>query len=271
MKRITTSQFVTSILEKKKYAIIPKNDFNIPKSLTTHKKRFNKDWKKLEKDDYLENGRNFRFRRFRYFFFLPISGELLPFAPTPYYQPAEINKYAGGIDRKIGLMKNKSINNPFLRELIQFDFLQLPVSQKAKSDPWMLDIHQMRIIATAVESGEPTPEGIHHDENDFGWIHLIKRKNVAGGINSIYSNNQKLLETCTLYKNMDSIVLWDPKVMHGVSSIHPKDTTKNAIRDVLLIGFTHCPSLQPPTGDPVLDYKEIKAKINPPVLSEHEF
>jgi len=95
MKRITTSQFVTSILENKKYAIIPKNDFNIPKSLTTYKKRFNKDWKKLEKDDYLENGRNFRFRRFRYFFFLPISGELLPFAATPYYQPTEINKYAG--------------------------------------------------------------------------------------------------------------------------------------------------------------------------------
>ena len=66
MKRITTSKSVTSILENKKYAIIPRNEFIIPKPLTTYKKRFKKDWKKLEKDQYLENGRNFRYRRFRY-------------------------------------------------------------------------------------------------------------------------------------------------------------------------------------------------------------
>ena len=270
MKGITTSQSVHSTLENKKYAIIPKKEFIIPERLNPQKKQFKQDWEKLGKDNYLKNGRSFRSRRFRYFYFLPVSGEILPFAPTPYYQPAEINKYAGDIDRKFDALKNKTINNPFFQELIRFDFRQLPVSQKAKSDPWMVDIHQIRTVATTVESGEPTPEGMHHDENDFVWIHLINRKNVTGGINGIYSNDRKPIGSCTLDKNMDSIVLWDPKVMHVVTSIHPKDPTKNAIRDVLLIGFTHCPGLQPPTGNPVLDYKEIKANINPPALLELE-
>ncbi len=259
---ITISQSVYSKLKNKKYAIIPRKEFIIPKRLNTYKKRFKKDWEKLGKDDYLKNVGSFRYRRFQYFYFLPDSGEILPFAPTPYYQPPEINSYAGGIDRKFEPIKNKTINNPFFRELIQFDFQQLPVSQKAKSKPWVVDIHQIRIVATTAECGEPTPEGIHHDDNDFGWIHLIKRKNITGGINSIYSNDRKLLEECTLYKNMDSIVLWDPKVMHGVTSIHSKNMTKTAFRDVLLIGFTYCPNLLPPTGNPVLDYQEIKAKIN---------
>ncbi len=269
MKGITTSYSIYFKLKNKKYVIVPKKEFIIPEYLNIYKKRFKKNWEKLGKDNYLKTGRSFRYRRFRYFYFLPESGKIVAYAPTPYYQPAEINKYAGDIDRKFDSLKSKTINNPFFQELIQFDFRQLPVSQKAKSEPWMVDIHQIQIVATGVESGEPTPEGIHHDENDFVWIHLINRENVTGGINGIYSNEKKPLESCTLNKNMDSIVLWDPKVMHGVTSMHPKDPTKNAIRDVLLICFTHCPGLQLPTGNPVLDYKEIKANINPPALSEH--
>ncbi len=244
MKGITTSESVYFKLKTNKYALIPKREFSIPRYLNIHKKQFNKDWGKLVKDNYLETGRNFRYRRFRYFYFVPISGKILAFAPTPYFQPAEINKYAGDIDRKFESLKSKTMNNPFLQELIQFDFRQLPVSQKEKCEPWMVDIHQIRTVATAVENGEPTPEGIHHDENDFVWIHLIKRKNITGGDSGIYSNDQKLLASCILQKNMDSIVLWDPKVMHGVTSMHPKDRAKNAIRGVMeLSGFAPACSL----------------------------
>jgi len=268
MKGISTYNSICSKLEENKYAIIPQKEFIIPEYLNVPRKQLIKDWEKLGKDNYLKTGRNFRYRRFRYFYFLPESGKIVAFAPTSYYQPAEINKYAGDIDRIFESMKTKTINNPFFQELVQFDFQQLPVSKKAKNEPWMVDIHQIRTVATGAESGEPTPEGIHHDENDFVWVHLINRENVTGGISGIYSNKQQPLESCTLTKNMDSIVLWDPKVMHGVTSMQPKDQTKNAIRDVLLICFTHSPNLQLPTGNPVLDYQEIKANINPPALAE---
>ena len=191
MKGITTSLSVYFKLKTNKYVLIPKKEFIIPKHLNIHKKLLKKDWKKLGKDNYLKNGRSFRYRRFQYFYFLPVSGKIVAYAPTPYYQPAEINKYAGDIDRQFDSLKSDTINNPFFQELIHFDFRQLPVSQKAKSEPWMVDIHQIRTVATTVESGEPTPEGIHHDENDFVWSHLINRENVNGAISSIYTNEQK--------------------------------------------------------------------------------
>jgi len=48
----------------------------------------------------------------------------------------------------------------------------------------------------------------------------------------------------------------------------PKIPKNIAFRDVLLIGFTHAPNLQSPTGNTLFDYKEIKENINPPVLLE---
>jgi hypothetical protein len=271
MKEITTSYSISSELKNKKYVIVPQKEFIIPEYLNNYKNQFDKDWGGLGKDNYLKDGRSFRYRRFQYFYFLPESGKIVAYAQTPYYQPAEINKYAGDLDRKFESLKSKTISNPFLQELIRFDFKQLPISEEDKSHSWMVDIHQIRTVATAVESGEVTPEGIHHDENDFVWIHLISRENVTEGVNGIYNNEQKLLESCTLSKNMDSIVFWDPKVMHAVTSMHPKDHTRNAIRDVVLICFTHCPGLEPPTGNPVLDYIEIKANINPPALVKQSF
>jgi len=70
---ITTLQSVYAKLENKKYAIISRKEFIIPKSLNTPKQRLNKDWGKLGKDDYLKNVGSFRYRRFRYFYFLPCS------------------------------------------------------------------------------------------------------------------------------------------------------------------------------------------------------
>ena len=137
----------------------------------------------------------------------------------------------------------------------------MPIPEDKKHVPWLVDIHQIPVVTTAQEVGEPTPEGVHRDENEFVWIHLIKRKNLKGGINSIYANETELLKRCTLKKNMDAIVLWDPKVMHGVSDIFPKDDAKVGYRDVLLVGFTLCPHLQPPTGKKQVDYEMLMASF----------
>ena len=268
MNRITTTFPIHSDLENSYYSIIKGEELLIPKHQNLAKQQFDKSWGNLKKDNYLKGGKSFRYRQFRYFYFLPVSKEIISFAATPYYQPPEINQYAEGIDRKFDPMTEAIVSNDFLLELIKFDFLQLPMNEQKKSEPWLLDIHQVRIVTTEEESGEPTPEGIHHDENDFVSIHLINRENIKGGINGIYDNNRELLEDCTLTNNLDSIILWDPKVMHGVTAIYPINTENIAFRDVLLIGFTHAPKLQIPTGNTLLDYKEIKESINPPFLVE---
>ncbi|OUS27783.1 hypothetical protein A9Q98_09280 [Thalassotalea sp. 42_200_T64] len=43
--------------------------------------------------------------------------------------------------------------------MIKFNFRQFPgINEKAKQ-PWNVDVHLMRIVATPDEVGEPTPEG----------------------------------------------------------------------------------------------------------------
>ncbi len=77
-------------------------------------------------------------------------------------------------------------------------------------------------------------------------MHLANRQNTLGGVNTIYDNNRSPIESCTLVDPMDSIIMWDPCVMHGVSPIHPHSPTEPAIRDMLLIGYTYEPSLVRP-------------------------
>jgi hypothetical protein len=36
---------------------------------------------------------------------------------------------------------------------------------------------------------------------------------------------------------MDTLIVWDPHVLHGVSPTRPVDPDEQAIRDTLLIGY----------------------------------
>jgi len=75
---------------------------------------------------------------------------------------------------------------------------------------------------------------------------LIGRQNAKSGANTVYDNDSNPLETCTLLQPMDSIIVWDPHVMHGVSPIKPENPSESAIRDVLVIGYNYCPDLKRP-------------------------
>ncbi|MDQ7089541.1 MAG: 2OG-Fe dioxygenase family protein [Methylococcales bacterium] len=218
----------------------------MPTQLETAKQSFQKDWNNLKLDNYLKDGARFRLRRFGYFYFLPSTEEILPFPFTPYFQDDTINSYAGGVQRKLAPLFKSTLTNKFLQALIKFDFEQFPLSREKKQQPWRLDLHQIRVIGTDNEIGEPTPEGIHHDENDFVCIHLMGRKNTLGGINTIYDNNKQPLKSVALQQTMDSIVIWDPHVMHSVSSVYPKNKNEKAIRDILIIGYSHVSDLKRP-------------------------
>ncbi len=243
---ITTNLDICSELEKNKYATILADDFSVAPGLLSDWRRFSTDWDNLKEDEYLKNSVCFRLRRFAYIYFLPNTGEILPYPPTPYFQSSDLNSYAGGIERNFAPLLDSTLQNPFLHSLIKFNFRQLPVSLKESRQPWKLDVHQVRVIGTPDVVGLPTPEGIHHDENDFVCIHLISRKNAIGGISTIYDNERNPLESCTLDQSMDSMIVWDPKVMHGVSPILPENPDEQAIRDTLLIGYSHEPALERP-------------------------
>jgi hypothetical protein len=246
MDRITVQRPLAAELRQQNYTIFQGKEISVTPELQADGDRLWGEWSDLEPDPYLKNGARFRNRRFGLFYFVPETGETTAYPASTYFQASSINSYAGGIKRRFAPLSDDTLNNEFLQELIRFDFRQSPVEDRKKSDPWEVDIHQIRIIASADEIGQPTPEGVHQDAQDFVCIHLVERRNVVGGVNTVHDLERREIASCTLEDKMDSVILCDPYVMHGVSPIQPEDPTQVAWRDTLLIGYEHKPGLERP-------------------------
>ncbi|MFT5193293.1 MAG: hypothetical protein ACI9EW_001503 [Cellvibrionaceae bacterium] len=248
MNLMTIERSIQPELQEKKYALMDANELTVAPELSQDKEQLWASWNNLESDNHLRDGASFRLRRFGLFYWQPKSGELLPLPPAPYFQSVETNSYAGGIDRQFAYLTEETRGNRFLHELIKFTFRQFPLPIEMLKSPWEIDVHQFRIVSSGEEQAEPTPEGIHHDDDDFNAIYLVRRDNVSGGVNTVYDNQRNPLASLTLRQPMDSVLMWDPHVMHGVTPIHPTNPKKQGIRDVLVIGYNYNPSLEPPTS-----------------------
>jgi hypothetical protein len=234
---ITVAQKFQSELGTKNYSFIPGSEFSFGPELRSEMEDFWKDWENLRPDNYLKSDDSFRLRRLAYFRLKSEKEELQASSKTAFFQTSKTNSYAGGVERSFDPILKSSQKNDFLRELIKFSFRQFMAGTKKRSDFWEIDVHQIRIIGSEGEIGQPTPEGIHQDDQDFVCIFLVGRKNVCGGLNTIYDLKRRPLTNCELKQPMDSILLLDPHVMHGVSPIKPRNPKEPAIRDVLLLGF----------------------------------
>ena len=247
-QRLSIAPGIEDALRSRSFAQVDAAGYRMADDLAVAQRRFFREWDHLEPDRYLRDGASYRRRRFSCFYFNPASDDLLPLSSVPYFQGTDINSYAGGISRRFASLTPSALENEFLHELIWLFFRQLPVESERRSHPWLVDVHQIRITATADQHGEAAPEGPHHDGEEFGIIQLVNRRNVTGGVNVIYSNEQEPMSSFTLQDTMDTLFLWDPDVMHWVSPVYPVDPAEPGIRDTLLIGFDPRPQLERPTS-----------------------
>ena len=225
---------------------IAANDWLIPSDLVPHWQRFTRDWETLEPDRHLRNGATFRRRRYGRYFWSPDADILRSLPNEAYFQSADENGYAGGQDRQFAPLLPDSVENPFLLELVRCTFAQLPLEAAKRAQNWEVRVHQIRITSTPGEIGEPAPEGIHQDGTDFLTLHLIARKNVRGAESTIYDLAKQPIFTTTFADPMDSFILQDPRIMHGVTSVVPADGISVATRDLLGIDFIFNPCLEGP-------------------------
>jgi len=246
MNTITTDHQISEALKKDKYAVVSGTQFSIAPALLKDLNDLQVSWDDLEADKYLKDAATFRERRFGLFYFLPSAGDLVQLPQDAYFQSVEVNTYAGGVNRDFAPLRQATFDNPFLHSLIKFNFRNFPVESESTEQTWEIDVHQFRIIGTKGEAGEPTPEGVHHDGDEFNAIHLMQRTNVKGGVNSIHNNDKELIASATLSALMDSVYVWDPYVMHGVTPISPNDLQHPALRDVMVIGYNHKPGMDRP-------------------------
>ena len=245
---ITTKRNLRAELTEKKYSFISGNEFTIAPELQVDFENFQQDWEDMPPDNYLKDKAIYRFRRLHYFYVHPTKGEVLPLPSRAFFQPEEDNSYTGGMHRKYEPFLERTFRNRFLHELIKFSFWQSPAAadQALINQPWEVDVHLVRIISFAGQTGEPTPEGIHRDGGDCGFVYLMNRKNVTGAVSTVYDNDRNPLERHTLMNPMDAMFFWDPHVLHSVSSMHPENPEKIAVRDALLFGFFPKPALERP-------------------------
>jgi hypothetical protein len=246
MELITIDQDVRRALAAQGFAWIPQARWSIGPRLQPHWQRLCADWDHLEPDRYLEGGATFRLRRYGRYFWSPADDTLAALPHEPYFQPEDENSYAGGIVRQFAPLLPNTVDNPFLQALVRSTFACLPVADDRRGRTWEVRVHQIRIVASPGLPGLPAPEGIHQDGTDFLTLHLVRRQNVVGGESTIYDLDRKPIQHYTLRVPLDSMILEDPRIMHGVTPVQSADGLTLGIRDLLGVDFIYSPQLQRP-------------------------
>jgi hypothetical protein len=246
MELITNHQDVRRDIASQGFAWIPRAAWSIGPQLEPHWQRLGEDWDHLELDRYLKHGAKFRLRRYGRYFWSPASDALAALPPEPYFQPEDENSYAGGITRDFAPLRTDTVNNPFLHALVCSTFACLPVAGNRQDATWEVRIHQIRIVASLDEPGLPAPEGVHQDGTDFLTLHLVRRHNIVGGETTIYDLERRPIQRYTMRETLDSLILEDSRIMHGVTPVYPASGRTLGTRDLLGVDFIYSPQLQRP-------------------------
>jgi hypothetical protein len=244
MGRIGIDQDVRRALADRGFAWIPRAAWSLGPSLEPDWQRLTEDWDHLELDRYLQGGGKFRLRRYGRYSWSPADDALAALPYEPYFQPEDENAYAGGIVREFAPLLPGTVDNPFLHALVRTIFEWLPVAAARQGKTWEVRVHQIRIVASPERPGLPAPEGVHQDGTDFLTLHLVRRRNIVGGESTIYDLDRKPLHQGTLREALDSLILEDPRVLHGVTPVHSADGRTPGTRDLLGLDFIYHPQLR---------------------------
>jgi hypothetical protein len=192
-------------------------------------------WNDLVADEYL--ARVGRYRRRRHAVYSAVDGEPITRAPRqPHYQSSNYNVLQGDIQRWFAPISPEVGDSEALHTILRFSrdlFGELAPDTRQ----WQIEVHQFRIEAKPDVPGEPTPEGVHRDGVDYVLVVLVDRANIASGTTTIHTADGKLLGSFTLTQALDSALVDDARVFHGVTPVTPVDPAAPSHRDVLVVTF----------------------------------
>ena len=183
---------------------------------------------------------SYRLRRYGVFEINQASLQLTYQSNSTFYQSLETNPLNGGINRKFSELLKSTIENHFLHALMRLDFKSLPSSITCKNISWRIGVHQIKITSYPGCPGNPTPEGIHRDDEAFTVQHLIRRHNIAFGENLFYGESKMPsldAKIRLLQKDFFDSYYFDKSVWHSVSPVESLDGINEGYRDVLLLDF----------------------------------
>ena len=195
-------------------------------------------WDDLGVDAYMADGGRYRRRRFGVFR-APPGGGIVRKPHQPHYQSRDYNPLNGGIERWFEPVADATARNPALTAILQTSHALFDEMTPAELRPpaWHVEIHQFRIEARQGQEGRPTPEGMHRDGVDWVLVLMVRRENIASGETTIYDLVKRPLGSFTLTTPLDSALVDDSRVYHGVTPVEPLHPGHPAYRDVLVVTF----------------------------------
>lgn len=194
---------------------------------------FANSWHDLVLDEYMADGGRYRRRRYARYQF--VDGNWARAPHGPHYQSRSYNALNGGIERWFDPVAPAVGDSPWMWALLEFGRVQFACVVQNALD-WELEVHQFRIEAGLSINGNPTPEGLHRDGVDYVLVVLVARHNIVRGTTTIYENGAER-GSFTLTAPLDSALVDDSRMQHGVTAVMPLDIEQPAYRDVLVVTF----------------------------------
>jgi hypothetical protein len=198
---------------------------------------FASSWNDLGLDTYMADGGRYRRRRHAAF---SVSRETIERKPhQPHYQSRDYNPLNGGVERWFEPITAEIGSHSALHSILRFSHVVFDRLTPAATRPkaWHVEVHQFRVEARPGQPGHPTPEGVHRDGVDWALVLLVRRENVASGTTTILDSARHPVGRFTLTTALDTALVDDSRVFHGVTSITPIDAARTGYRDVLVVTF----------------------------------
>jgi len=180
----------------------------------------------LPLDPYIQG----EFRRRRFSRFQGGPENLTRLEHKYFEQSSAVNRLAGGIRRDFPELEEELCQLPeFLSLVTRFvDF------SKIEPETTEIGIHQIRIVASPGEIGEPAPEGIHQDGFDFVGIFCISRQSLSGAETHLHEDpNQPPIFAKELHPG-EFVLVNDRRLYHFTTGMKAVDTVEGT-RDVFVM------------------------------------
>jgi hypothetical protein len=190
-------------------------------------------WERLETDAFMRDGGRYRRRRIANFTAEPGVAGHVRGAHRPHFQAVVHNSLNGGVERWFAPMEDAAAAGAPMAAML--DLGRAMADSLHGAQPWFVEAHQFRIEAAAGAPGFPTPEGVHHDGVDVVLIAMIARTNLEGGETVIEDDAGTRLAQFVLRDPLDTALVDDPRVKHGVTPVAPTDPALPSCRDVLVL------------------------------------
>jgi len=192
-------------------------------------------WDDLEPDRYAADLGTQRLRRYGHFVFNATDGAFASTTHDAFIQPEDSNPLYIGTDRHFEPLTDAFAKDPLLHGILTLlGQLAMALDDAAA---WDAKVTPFRVLATASGAGQPTPEGMHRDGVTLVTSLLVGRRNALGGESTVTDMAGQPVLATTLTDPGTLLFGDDRKTLHGVSPIRPRDPSRPAQRDVLVVTF----------------------------------